>query len=376
MPKLIYPGHLRQRGDGWEWLVSVGGKRHSLMLYGTKGEVVQQAKDRHEELVAAAKRKKAGLPGRVRVSELIERYERERLVGRPEGTQKVYATTLKKVRAYFIGQLDDPYIDQIQPGHVSAFLAWRGAQGVSATTVSNDRSRLRTVFTYAEGIQLRVGNPVNKATIVPHDDREAVILSDAEYERLLAETAEEPMLNTYTLLLGETGMRCNSEVLRLRWVDLDTDTEPGWIHVPALVERQRTKSGKGRRVPMTPRLRQALRAHILRFRGARYRGRTSPWVLHHTVNHPAAPAGSQIARFDRWFNEAAERAELPTGFVQHDLRHRRVTTWLAEGHPLAKVMMAVGHEDLATTQRYMHLVHGHLATLVEEDLASLVGRGA
>jgi hypothetical protein len=67
---------------------------------------------------------------------------------------------------------------------------------------------------------------------------------------------------------------------------------------------------------------------------------------------------------------AAERAKLPTGWVTHDLRHRRVTTWLAEGMSPVLVKEAMGHTDLSTTMDYMHLAREHLRALVEPSPAS------
>lgn len=49
------------------------------------------------------------------------------------------------------------------------------------------------------------------------------------------------------------------------------------------------------------------------------------------------------------FKAAAKRAELSPDFVQHDLRHRRVTQWLAEEKNPVHVKEAVGHSDLRTT---------------------------
>ncbi len=54
-------------------------------------------------------------------------------------------------------------------------------------------------------------------------------------------------------------------------------------------------------------------------------------------------------------------------FNQHDLRHRRVTTWLAEGKNPVHVKEAMGHADLATTMGYTHLAKEHLRSLVEQE---------
>ena len=64
------------------------------------------------------------------------------------------------------------------------------------------------------------------------------------------------------------------------------------------------------------------------------------------------------------FKSAARRAKLPLDFNQHDLRHRRVTTWLAEGKNAVHVKEALGHADLATTMGYTHLAKEHLRCLV------------
>lgn len=66
------------------------------------------------------------------------------------------------------------------------------------------------------------------------------------------------------------------------------------------------------------------------------------------------------------FKAAAEQAKLPPEFVQHDLRHRRVTVWMAEGKNPVHVKEAVGHADLRTTMAYTHLAREHLRGLVDE----------
>ena len=59
------------------------------------------------------------------------------------------------------------------------------------------------------------------------------------------------------------------------------------------------------------------------------------------------------------------RAKLPGDLHQHDLRHRRVTTWLAAGGDAVKVKEAMGHADLRTTMGHTHLIRENLRSLVE-----------
>ncbi len=76
--------------------------------------------------------------------------------------------------------------------------------------------------------------------------------------------------------------------------------------------------------------------------------------------------GDVPALSPKGFNTAARRAKLPASLVQHDLRHTRITRWLADGKNPVHVKEAVGHADLRMTMASTHLVREHLRVLVEE----------
>lgn len=117
---------------------------------------------------------------------------------------------------------------------------------------------------------------------------------------------------------------------------------------------------------MTPRLHRAIRDHFAAFRFVTYNGEPSLWIFHHRETRRHHDAGARIRDMHQAFDSAADRAKVPEGFRRHDLRHRRVTTWLAEGRDVVLVKEAVGHSDLRTTMAYTHLVKEHLRALVEE----------
>lgn len=119
---------------------------------------------------------------------------------------------------------------------------------------------------------------------------------------------------------------------------------------------------------MTAALREGMRKHFAEFRFASYDGKASPWIFHHLYHVRGKKAGSRIKRNLRDnLLKAAKAAGLPDGFVAHDLRHRRVTSWLAKGANPVHVKEAVGHADLKTTMRYTHLAREHLRSLVPEE---------
>ena len=111
-------------------------------------------------------------------------------------------------------------------------------------------------------------------------------------------------------------------------------------------------------------LAEALGEQAATYRLALYNGERTRWVFHHLLTQRGAVAGGRIQSLHRAFASAVKRAELPSDLRQHDLRHRRVTTWLAAGQSPALVQRAMGHADLATTMGYAHLVDDDLLTLV------------
>lgn len=95
----------------------------------------------------------------------------------------------------------------------------------------------------------------------------------------------------------------------------------------------------------------------------------SPWVFHHLLTQRHHRAGQPIRSYYDAIKGAAKRAGLPREFRPHDLRHRRVTKWIAEGRPVSLIKEAVGHAALATTMKYTHLAKEHLRALVEDPPA-------
>jgi integrase len=373
-----YPGTIEQRGSSFRVILHIrgekrrDGKRLTFTLPGTDRKAAEQfAIRKHAELTGHMERRRLGLSGVVRFSELLDRYETEKVPLLAPSTRLSYAQTLSRLRTYFVVQGGNLSVEKIRRAHIKGFLSWRrtlGGAAVSLHTVRRERAVLHAVFAYAEELEFREGNPVTKTTAPKGDPRDPVILDAEQYEALLREAAADPMmLHLFVLTMGETGARSESEVLHLRWEDVDL--EGGYLYIRSGRDGHRTKSGKGRWSPMPPRLRQAMRNHFARYRLGAYGGKRTPYVFHHTRTRRNAAEGDRIGSLRRSFESAARRAKLPPELRQHDLRHRRVTTWLAEGKNPVHVKEAVGHADLRTTMSYTHLAREHLRALVDEEPA-------
>jgi integrase len=364
-----YPGSLTKRGDTWRLRLCVGGQYHSFTVAGTKVEAENVATAKYKELAGDLGRAKAGLPGHLRFSALLDEFTTYGLPLLAPGAQRSYRNSFAPFRAFFVQQLGDPNIRDLSRGHIKTYMEWRlatrigGAGGVSKHTVARDRRVLHLLFSYAIDKEYLEANPCHRVKAPKADKRNYVILTGEQLDALLTASAYSPMLHLYVLLLADTGVRADSEAPKLRWEDLDFAA--GYVHVRS-GEGRRTKSGLSRTVPLTARLKTALQEHAASYRLATYGGVRSPFVFHHLTSGRGAVAGEPIRQIVGPFKAAVKAAKLPAGFRRHDLRHRRVTTWLAEGKSPAHVMKAMGHADLATTMGYMHLVPDDLRALVEE----------
>ncbi len=306
-------------------------------------------------------------------SQLFRRFEELHLPKKAPNAQISYRDALKPLSYFFGKVLHDPPVTQIQPAHIEQYLKWRPHHGphgsersrpLSNRTLQLDRAVLHRAFKLAHKQGYVDYNPVSPVDGPQPDHRPPVILTDRELEKLLGECEHDDFLHLYVLTLAETGARCESEALWLRWKDVDL--AEGFIWIDSNKEH-RTKSGKGRWVPMTKRLDSAMRKHFAEYHFNQYGPRQSEWVFHHAVTRGRAKAGDRLASLRRSFEKACSEAGTPPGFRQHDLRHRRVTTWLAEEKHPVHVKEAVGHANLQTTMRYTHLAKEHLRSLVDDS---------
>ena len=372
-----HPGSIDKRGDTYRLRLTVGGRTHAFNLKNvTRGDAEGFARKKHQELVRQEQRAGLGFVTGMLFSELLTLFRNDFIPTLAQGTQKAYGESLKPIEHYFIQELRDPQLDGIRAQHIKGYLSWRRShrpsgekrtKPVSNQTLLKDRAVLHRVFAIADRLELREGNPVSRVEPPKSDGRDPVILTREEYERLLTAAEVHPMLELYLLLLGETGCRSHSEGAWLRWEDIDL--QEGFLWIASGRHGHRTKSGKGRWVPLTPRLRQGLQDHFAHFRFGQFSGVQSPWVFHHLPGYRVGSGkpGERIGNFRSRLTKAVERAKLPDGFVLHDLRHRRATTWLADGQNVVHVKEALGHSDLRTTMGYTHLAKEHLRALVQDE---------
>jgi integrase len=107
------------------------------------------------------------------------------------------------------------FSDAVVVARRTAFLEKKHGEGVSPRTVNHYRAILHRLFRLCVRPWLLLrSNPVSARDPLREEPREPYLLTGEEYQSLLAETADHPMLRLFVTLAWETGAR-SGELLQL-----------------------------------------------------------------------------------------------------------------------------------------------------------------
>jgi integrase/recombinase XerD len=158
---------------------------------------------------------------------------------------------------------------------------------------------------------------------------------------------------TLLMVLYGTGMR-RAEVARLKIGDIDSQR--------MIIRVVEGKGGKDRDLPLSPALLETLRAY---WRWRKPKVYLFPSRTHRQIEQPISDKTVWIACC-----EAAQRATIRKRVTPHTLRHSWATHLLEAGTDLRTIQILLGHGDLETTAKYLHLSQRHLQ-LVHNPLEEL-----
>jgi integrase len=175
-------------------------------------------------------------------------------------------------------------------------------------------------------------------------------LTDDEETRLIE--ALPAWLRPLITIALHTGMR-RGELLKLTWDEVD--------FVSGTIFVRTSKSGEGRRIPMSPTAHRTLSA-LWQARRKRLGARVVSQIEANRYVF-TAPEGGFMANLAREWYPALERAEI-ADLHFHDLRHTFASRLVMNGVDLYRVQILMGHKTPAMTLRYAHLSPQHLRAAV------------
>jgi site-specific recombinase XerD len=252
-------------------------------------------------------------------------------------TAECYLRAVEEFSRYFNTPPDRLGPEQIRQYQAHLF----SERKLDANTVSQHLSALRFFFIKTLKRRWTVEEtPYPKRAIRLPD-----ILSIEEVERLI-DSAENRLHRIWLLTLYATGVR-RQEFVELKVTDIDS--------ARMIVHIRQGKGNQDRDVMLSPRLLEELREY---FRGMNPKPKTYLFPgggRAHATDVPMSGKSVFLA-----VKLAAKRAGLQKRVHPHTLRHCFATHLLESGADLRTIQLLLGHADLKTTSRYLHLSERHL----------------
>jgi integrase/recombinase XerD len=252
-------------------------------------------------------------------------------------TTRIYLRCVEEFARYFRKSPDQLGPEQIREYQAHLFTDRK----LGAIAVTQHLSALRFFFVHT------LKRPwILADTAIPRRPiRLPEVLSREEVERLIAGAAT-PLHRVWLLTLYATGMR-RDELVHLKIADIDS--------ARMLIHIRQGKGRKDRDVVLSPRLLDELRDYCRR---ANPKPRTFLFPGRGRRQGDDVPLqGKSI--FDA-VQQAARRAGIRKHVHPHTLRHSFATHLLESGADLHTIQLLLGHADLKTTSRYLHLSERHL----------------
>lgn len=221
---------------------------------------------------------------------------------------------------------------------------------VSASTVKQELDMMHAVFQRQVKNDLLKKNPLDSVERPKVNNTREDLPSHEEFLKLLNvqwvvnnrgfKTTKfmEQYLKIALVIADYTAMRI-SEILAIKWSHIREIDGNQSIFVP------KTKTQEKRFVPLHPELWKILQS--------------LPKKGEFVVNRK----GRKISSIRKGFEYAREKVVLAWLHI-HDFRHRAITRWVQEGHPINIIMKATGHRTFSAFSRYANLREGDIQVLV------------
>jgi integrase/recombinase XerD len=230
--------------------------------------------------------------------------------------------------------------DQLGPDHLRRYQAYLlKKRKLTVSTVIGQVAALRFFF-----VRTLKRHEFRQDLPYPKKQRRLPRILSLEEVGQLIDAAGNLQQRTLLMILYGTGMR-RAEVSRLKVTAVDSQR--------MTIRVERGKGGHDRELPLSPALLETLREYwrwkkprtYLFPSGDRHRGQDQP-----------------ISDKSVWYacTEAARHAGITKRVTPHLLRHSWATHLLEAGTDLRTIQMLLGHGDLETTAKYLHLSRQHL----------------
>jgi integrase/recombinase XerC len=245
---------------------------------------------------------------------------------------------------HFLGSQDFKSVSELnrslEASHLRSFLAQVGAE-LEAVSIARKLSAIRTFLSYLKSQGALDRDPGTWIPSPKLPKKLPKFLKIEDLDKILEQACKEgtPRDAAILELLYGAGLRVG-ELTLMNWEDVDL--QAGWLRV----------HGKGSKVRMVP-LGAAALSSLKKMRDADQSPRGPVW----TNKKGGRLTTRSVARIlEKWL----ERSGFSGSLSPHGLRHSFATHLLSHGADLRSIQELLGHAELSTTQRYVHVNLGEL----------------
>lgn len=254
-------------------------------------------------------------------------------------------TSKRNVLYRFAAVTEVQRLEALSNGDFETWVEKEMMDGVSARSINMYNAVVIAMVRYYRGVGMKV--PVNLALVgkLKEGRLERKFYSAEEIKRVI--TVADEVDGLIIGIMFETGMRI-AEVARLKVGDFDG--------------RRVSFIGKGRK-PREVYVREDTLKKIMRY-VRKYQLNGYLWCVNDGVvalNGEPPTVNTIRIRLRRVFAAAGYR-----GFYPHALRHSFATDLQLRGASVAEIKEMIGHENIATTERYLHGFEGRMQELFDK----------
>src|SRR5713226_2598559 len=272
--------------------------------------------------------------------DFAERFLHTIQVERRSNTHRNYASCVRNLEPAF----GSKYLDEITPEMIRTFKEVRIGQHRSPATINRDLSCLRQILGIAVKEEVIQKSPFfgGRVEFLHEKGRERTLSFDEERKYL---RAAAPVLRDVAIVMAEMGLR-PGEIFQLCREDVRIEPPASHIHI-----REGKSDRSVRDVAITSRALLVFNRRLSNAKGEylfpRRVGNGYDWTRPMTELEPA-------------HLKAMQKSGIQPPFRLYDLRHTYGTRAIEAGIDVFSLAKLMGHADLSTTRRYVHLSKGHL----------------
>jgi integrase/recombinase XerD len=288
----------------------------------------------------------------------LDRFATQYLPGRnlAARTRTEYLADLRQAHAYMKEELGVGHVTAVTRSHLERYLASLDQHGLKGSTRRRKATSLRVFFRFLHHEGYLAASPADELLPPAMEEHQPRFLTEAEYQRLLAAARHHPRDLAILELFLQTGIR-RSELANVLVTDVELPAKfPRGERVIGVLHVRSGKGRKERTITLNDPACRALHAYLASRPDSddphlflsKFRRGLGSWGIEDVVKKYLKIAGIANA-------------------APHSLRHTFATQHVKRGTELPVVQAALGHENLATTSRYVGLVREQMDKRLQEN---------